>query len=270
MMLAAPLYAQLPQIKPAKAQATPAPLVTLGLTLETTLTSNFHDIGDSKSEVSVNQDAYVNIGLPMDNRLELYMGASKNLEGGDYNGSASDFYLLGEHKFYSGSFLTALALSGKYIMPTSENSRHVLEKNYGFETRITSSFNFYKNEDTEINYRIRPIYVINDYENEYDTKLNYTIDEQFKLQNRLNVKFNKYVEVFLIYAYITKWNSQGDRVDDAYELTQFVEGHVTENLYIDLGHTNETSFVGSDSDSINMNLYDQSSSVFFMTLGLDF
>lgn len=243
--------------------------------IENTISSNARTAGSGNNEAFFMQDWYWIFTLPSDYDIELYAGGTKqigkgnNIPGSSYDGSFNDSYMQLQKVIYTSDSFKFL-LSGRYILPFSENSRDNQQMNWGMQLRPTLIFTLYKSDGFLLTFRTRPTYNEFYYSEDYDSTGTYNIQRAFQLANRLKADFDPFY-AYLIANYNTYWNTNGDHIDDKWKLIQGVGWNINKNYYVDLYHESGNRFFEPNSGRRNnIDVFDDSISTYNILFGMSF
>lgn len=249
-------------------QAAEAPKIVT-TTIETGLNSNARSAGSGNNEVVFSQDWYLGLALPESFDIELYAGGTKQIEGTTTDGSMNDSYAQLQKNLYKSDFFK-FNLSGRYIIPFSERSTHDTYMNWGMQIRPTLIFNFYKGDFFSFSYRLRPTYNEFYYSQDYERTGAYNIHRTFVLANRFTIGLGQSFLLNFYAHYTTKWNTNGDHVDDTWYVSQVLTWTINSTYYIDLYHESSNRFFDSNGNARSLDTFDNKISSYKFVLGVTF
>lgn len=237
--------------------------------IETWLETNARDAGSSNNQSTVGQTWFFDFALPENYVFEVLTEGTKSIEGGGYDSSMSDSYLQLEKGLYKSDFLNFL-LSARYIAPTSETSRDFTHLNWGLQIRPTFIFTLYKEGDVALKLRTRPTYNEFFYSQDHDNGGLYNIQRTFTLANRLHLDMTSWMYAQLYANYTTKWNTNGDHVDDSWLSEQCLGFTLGANYYLEFYHSSGNKFYSDDGQRNSIDAFDNKHSTYRVVLGFTF
>lgn len=241
----------------------------VSLTLESTYTTNNRDPEVASTVASAGQDLFINFHLPYDQRLNLHTGAAKSVEGTSDDASAYDSDISWELDAYKGEAVN-LTLSAKLILPTSESARDNTQMTAGYEVYPNFLFTLYNEDESAIRYRFRPVMQTFTYDSETRADGFYNIERLVNIRNRLQFQIVNWFSVYGSYDYITKWNTQGEHVDDTWASVQYLEFILSKNVYVQLVHSSQSTLFDAAGNRQSVAIFDDAISEYTALLGLTF
>jgi hypothetical protein len=241
----------------------------LTTTIETMISSNARSAGSGNNQAFASQDWYFTFALPSDFDFEVYTGGVKQIEGASNDGTWNDSYLQIQNAIYKSDTLK-FSLSARYVIPLSENSRENNHMNWGLQIRPTLLFTLYKADEFTLTFRTRPTYNEYFYSQDYANNGLYNIQRSFILANRLLARYGA-VYVALIGNYVTKWNTNGDHIDDSWQTLQVLGWTVNANYYLELIHQTGNRVYDSETGRRNnIDIFDNHISSYILNVGVTF
>lgn len=237
--------------------------------VETYVETNARDAGTSNNESVAGQDWIFDFFLPENYTLELYTGGTKKIEGSDSGGSWEDSYVQMEKNLYKSDFMS-FSLSGRYIAPLSETSRDETHMNWGMQIRPTFLFTLFKEGDMRLTFRTRPTYNEYFYSQEYDNGGYYNIQRVFNWANRLHLDVTSWMYAQLHANFSTRWNTNGDHIDDKWAMGQMIGFTLTTNIYLEFYHSSGSRFYDDKGRRRNMDIFDNKISTYKALIGFTF